>query len=316
MKRLFYGVTILLGLVLLPRALELTLPFILGFFIYLLCRRSVRRMVRAGLGRTLATGMALAFFLALVGAALALCLAAAYGGAGKLPDLLGRISKMGTDSPMARRLLSSLSSQLADAAKTLALGLLSHMGDLTHILMVLLFAILSAFFFLRDEEKLVDIILQNGGGGLLKNLRGIKATVGNALGGYIRAQAVIMTVIFAVLTVFLVLFGIQRAPLIALGTAFLDAIPVFGTGFVLLPWSVWQFLTGKAALGFGLLALYGVCSLIRQILEPRILSAHIGLHPLLTLTGIFAGYQLLGFPGLVLGPAAVLVIVTYIQKLR
>ena len=125
-----------------------------------------------------------------------------------------------------------------------------------------------------------------------------------------------MAVTFGVLSVFLVLFGVKNAVLIALGTAFLDAIPVFGTGFVLLPWAAWQFLTGSTSMAFGLTALYGVCSLIRQILEPRILSAQIGLHPLLTLAGIFVGFKLFGLPGLVLGPAAVMVIVSYIQKIK
>ncbi len=314
MRRFSYAVTVFLALILAPKALSLTLPFLLGFIIYLCCRKPVRRMARAGLSRGLAAGLALGFFIALTGAALALIPAAAFGQWDRLPGLFARLSASG--SPLLARLAETLKEETVGAFKTLSLGLMSHMGDITALFMTALFAVLSAFFFLRDEEKLVDIIVRNGGGGFLKNVESIKSAAGSALSGYIRAQAVLMAVTFGLLSVFLVLLGVKNAVLIALGIAFLDAVPVFGTGFVLIPWALWSFLTENVSLGFGLLALYGVCSLTRQILEPRILSSHIGLHPLLTLAGLFAGYKLLGLAGLVLGPAAVLVIVTYVQKSR
>ncbi len=316
MKRFSDIVTIFLALALLPKALSLALPFVLGFVIYLCCRRPVRRMVRAGLNRSLAAGLALGFCVALSAGALALIPAAAYGQWDRLPNLLSRLSALEGNSPLLSRVAEALRDEAAGALKTLSLGLLAHMGDITEIFMTGLFAVLSAFFFLRDDERLVDIIVRNGGGGFIKNVRSIRAAAGSALSGYIRAQAVLMVITFGLLSLFLVLLGVKNAVLIALGTALLDAVPVFGTGFVLIPWALWSLLTGSVSLGFGLLALYGVCSLTRQILEPKILSSHIGLHPLLTLTGIFVGYRLLGLAGLVLGPAAMLVIVTYIQKSR
>lgn len=314
MKALSNGVMIFLALLLLPRALELLFPFLIGFFLYLICRRSVRRMVGAGLNRSFAAAMALAFVLALILAATALCLAAAYGERDRLPGLLRRISTVGANSPLLGSLLETFRTQLDDTLRALSLGLLSKLGDAAKTVMILLFAFLSAFFFLRDEEKLVDIIRRNAGSGFLKNVCAIRRTAGSALIGYIRAQLIIMTVIFGLLAVFLTLLGIERSVLVALATAFLDAIPVFGTGFVLLPWAAWELLTGHASLGFGLIALYGACSLTRQLLEPRILSSQIGLHPLLTLAGIFIGYRLFGIPGLIIGPASVLIIVTYVQK--
>lgn len=63
--------------------------------------------------------------------------------------------------------------------------------------------------------------------------------------------------------------------------------PVLGTGTVLIPWGIVTLLLGEKALGLGLLALYGVSSLTRSILEPRLISRHLGLHPLLTLGTIY-----------------------------
>ena len=300
----------------LPRVLNLIFPFALGFVLYLMCRRSVRRMAAAGLNRGLGAGLALFFMLSLV---LGFCAAVfffAYGERYRLPQIFRQISAFKSESSLLQGFLSTLSEEMADAARSLSRSLLSHMSDITGAVMILFFAFLSAFFFLRDEERLVDIISRHGGGNLVRAASDIGLIIRDALGGYVRAQVILMAVTFGVLSVFLVLFGVKNAVLIALGTAFLDAIPVFGTGFVLLPWAAWQFLTGSTSMAFGLTALYGVCSLIRQILEPRILSAQIGLHPLLTLAGIFVGFKLFGLPGLVLGPAAVMVIVSYIQKIK
>ncbi len=314
MDRFFNLILLALGLLALPRVLGLLLPFILGFVIYLVCRRPVRRMAGAGLGRGTASALTLLFLLALLLGLCAVIFFTAYGERYRLPQLFSRLSAIRENDSLIGAFIKTFGDQLAGAAKSLSLELIARLGHMTGALMVLLFSLLSAFFFLRDEEKLVDIILQNGGGNFLRAMKTMGQTAKNALGGYVRAQAVLMAVTFGVLSVFLVLFGIKNAVLIAFGIAFLDAIPVFGTGFVLLPWAAWQFLTGNTALGFGLAALYGACSLIRQITEPRILSSQIGLHPLLTLVGLFLGFKLLGLAGLILGPAAVLIIVSYLQK--
>ena len=316
MNRFFYVVLVVVSVLLLPRVLELIFPFIIGFLLYLICRRPVRRMAGIGVNRGLAAVFTLFFVLALTGSVCFLIFAAAYGERGRLPGLYQHISVIKSENSLIQGLLNTFSEEIESAIRSVAMALISHIGDITEIVMMLFFAVLSAFFFLRDEERLVDIISRNGGDGFLKNVQSIKATAGNALIGYIRAQAILMVVTFLILSVFLVLFGVEYAILIALGIAFLDAIPVFGTGFILLPWAAWQFLSENPSMGFGLLALYGACSLTRQILEPKILSTQIGLHPLLTLMGIFLGFKLFGVVGLIIGPASILIIVTFVQKRR
>ena len=314
MNRFLYAILIVIGVLLLPRVLELIFPFIIGFILYLICRRPVRRMAGAGVNRSIAAIFTLFFALALAGAVCALIFAAAYGERERLPGLYRQIYVIQSDNSLMQSLMETLREELSEAARSITMSVISHMGDITEIIMILFFAVLSAFFFLRDEERLVDIMLQNGGDSFFKNVQTIKETAGSALIGYIRAQAILMVVTFCILSIFLVLFGVKYAVLIALGIAFLDAIPIFGTGFILLPWAAWQFLSNNPSMGFGLLALYGACSLTRQILEPKILSTQIGLHPLLTLTGIFLGFKLFGVLGLIIGPAAMLIIVTFVQK--
>ena len=79
-----------------------------------------------------------------------------------------------------------------------------------------------------------------------------------------------------------------------------------GIGFLYVPWAIWLLFVGNLRLGIGLLLLYGIIVLVRQLAEPRILARNMGLHPLTTLIAIYMGLMLLGFWGLVLGPAVVI----------
>ena len=89
---------------------------------------------------------------------------------------------------------------------------------------------------------------------------------------------------------------------IALVTAVVDIMPVLGTGTILIPWAVISFCTGKFGLGVGLLVLYAIIGIIRQIVEPKLVSAQLGLPPYLTLAAMYIGTQLFGFLGLFLLP--------------
>ena len=91
--------------------------------------------------------------------------------------------------------------------------------------------------------------------------------------------------------------------LMAFIIALLDMLPVLGIGIVLIPWGVYYLSVGTdLKLGIGLLVLWGVGSIVRQAIEPKIVGKELGMHPLLTLVLMYAGYSLFGFFGLVLLP--------------
>lgn len=301
------------SILILPKVIGLTAPFLIGFIIFLMCRKSVGRLSRIGICRAGAALLAVGFVVGVAAGICGLICTAAYKESEQLPILYRKITAMQPQSQIGQRFLTVFRDEFMDMLKTVSVKLLSCMGDITGFFMVMLFSFICAFFFLKDEEKIVRVISRWG---FSEKIQELKVTILGALSGYIRAQLILMTLIFSILAVFLVLFGVENPLLIALGIAALDAIPVFGTGCVLLPWALYQLIFASRSLAFGLVALYGVCSLVRQILEPKILSVQIGLHPLLTLAGVYIGFKLLGFWGLVLGPAAMLIIVTYIQNRR
>ena len=90
--------------------------------------------------------------------------------------------------------------------------------------------------------------------------------------------------------------------------ALVDILPVLGVGTVLVPWGLLELLRGETGTGTGLLVLCAVMMLARQLLEPRIVGKSIGLHPLATLFAAYAGLQLFGLAGMLLGPAVALLV--------
>ena len=123
-----------------------------------------------------------------------------------------------------------------------------------------------------------------------------------ALGGWFKAQCKLALVTYGVVAVGLVLLRVPYGPAWAAVVALVDAVPVLGTGTVLIPWAVVWLLQGQQVRGLGLLAVYGVAAVLRTVLEPRLVGKHLGLDPLATLLALYVGYRLWGILGLLLTP--------------
>ena len=136
---------------------------------------------------------------------------------------------------------------------------------------------------------------------LQKIAQGLRHMKG-ALLGWLKAQLKLMGITFLILTMGLVLLRIPYAPVWAAVIALVDAVPVLGTGTVLLPWILVCFLQGASARAVGLLGIYTVVSLARNIMEPKLLGSHLGLDPLVTLVVVYGGIKLWGFSGIILAP--------------
>ena len=125
---------------------------------------------------------------------------------------------------------------------------------------------------------------------------------------YLKAQLIIEGILFTVLFLGFTFLQLRYALLLAFFAALVDAFPILGTGTILVPLSVFYFLTDNPATGWGLLVLYGVAILTRQLCEPKIIGSKLGIHPLITIFSIFAGMKLFGFWGLIFGPMAAILV--------
>ncbi len=87
-----------------------------------------------------------------------------------------------------------------------------------------------------------------------------------------------------------------------------DAIPIVGTGVIMIPWILWTIITGDMPLAFGLTIIYLLGIIIRQIMEPKIVGSQIGLHPLVTLLAMYIGLKFFGILGMFVGPVSIIIV--------
>lgn len=119
---------------------------------------------------------------------------------------------------------------------------------------------------------------------------------------YLCSQLKLMGVTFCLLFAGFSLLRVGYPLLIALLVTLVDALPVLGTGSVLIPWALVCFLEGSAARALGLLGLYATAALTRSVLEPKLVGSHLGLDPLVTLMAMYCGLRLWGLGGMLLLP--------------
>lgn len=175
------------------------------------------------------------------------------------------------------------------------------------ILMIIIITFISAFFFTKDyslinkvyKEKLTPISNH-----LFKNkyFLLIKNKLIYVILGYIKAQAILMSITFTITTIGLFILKIDNFFIKAFLISFLDALPIFGTAIILIPWAIYLIIIENFFLAISLFILYSILTITRQSLEPQIFGNQIGLYPLITLFSIYGGLKIIGFLGIFIGP--------------
>lgn len=185
-------------------------------------------------------------------------------------------------------------------------GLASQVPSL---LIKFIFTIVSSFFFTIDYYKLTDFLIRQFNENHKKMLMKLKDNVIGSLGQFLKAYATIISITFIELSIGFWLIGIPTPLLFGGVVAIIDVMPILGTGAVLLPWSIIAFIMGNTKIGIGMLILYIIITVVRQIIEPKIVGQQIGLHPIVTLILMYVGAQLMGILGLLILPIMATIIV-------
>jgi len=128
----------------------------------------------------------------------------------------------------------------------------------------------------------------------------------------IRAYILILSVTFIELFAGLKILNVTYALPIAAIVAVLDILPIIGTGGIIIPWGITELILKNYRLGGGLLILYVTITVVRNIIEPRIVGHQIGLHPIITITAMYAGLRLFGFVGFIIAPV-ITILVKYLN---
>lgn len=322
---ILYGVFILLMIyVVLRYGVGLISPFLLGFLIAYMLRRPTRYLSRKlSISYQLVAVVLVLLFYSTIGVLLTLLSIKLVTGIGSFfatipylytqymePSLalvFGYLQEL--VSRMDPALLSALESYYAEFLESLgklissvSVGVVSIVSgvasSLPGILLKMLLMVISSFFIAMDYDLLVSFVLRQFTEKGKSVIFQVKNYVIGTLFVCIRSYGLIMLITFVELSVGLTIIGIHNSVLIALSIAVFDILPVLGTGGIMIPWTLITLLQGDYPTAIGLLLVYLVVTVIRNILEPKIVGSQIGLHSVVTLASMFVGVQLFGAVGL------------------
>lgn len=319
----------IIAYVLFKHALFAALPFLLAWAVAFAVRpaaealskrtRIPARALRAALAGLISVGAIGA--LCLLGWLLAAELWRLLSGLGSGEQLREIIDSITTLGPLGE-LFSSFGDRVADvfyeiivsAAGTLGGALSGLIGAVPKAILFIIVAVIASIYFALDLERInsgVRAILPERAMRWLSGLRRSFFEVGLK---YIRSYLLLMLLTFTVMLVGLIILRRPYALLLAFIIALLDVLPVLGVGTVLIPWAVYEIALADTRLGIGILVLFGIYGLIRQLAEPRILGKQLGLHPVLSLVLIYVSYTVFGIAGILMVPVLVVIIDAVLGK--
>lgn len=326
---------ILFCLFILPKIIVYFMPFVIGGIIALIVNpvvkfleRRIKIVRRAGSAVVIVLTIALVVLLGYL--VVSMLIEQIVGFAGNLPemwqgvsDTMAEISKSFdryvARMPVAvRDWVTDFFAGFNDNTTSFVQGLGTPMAEAATgfaknfplVLIGIIMAILSAYFFVAEREYLMNMIIKLTPNSLLNRWDVVYTALKGAVGGYFRAQFKIMGVVFLILLVGMMILGVDYAILLALLIAFLDFLPFFGTGAVMWPWAVYQLLEQNYKMAVGLLIIWGVSQLVRQLIQPKMVGDSIGLEPIPTLFLLYVGFRIGGAFGLIIAVPIGMIIVS------
>lgn len=210
------------------------------------------------------------------------------------------------ENPDVQNALKEFYSTLFEALKTV-LGTVSNLAvqiitglikGVPGLFVSAVITVISSFYLTIDYSKIMNYFASAIGEKAMKFVDDTKDFLKNKLLIIVRSYIVIMSLTFLELSIGLTLFGVDNALLIAIGISIFDILPVFGTGGIMIPWFLISFILGDVGMGIRLMLLYITITVVRNIVEPKFVGTHLGIHPVATLATMLIGVNLFGGIGL------------------
>lgn len=215
---------------------------------------------------------------------------------------------------LEKHISEALSGMITSLLSGIVSGLTSFITSVPKALIFVLVTVISSIYFSLDLENINAFVKNNLPKGVSAWIVNFKNNFLKTMLKYLRSYAIIMLMTFIIMLFGFLVLGINYAVLFAFIVALLDALPLIGVGTVLVPWSIYQLVFGSARLGLGLIILFVAHAVIRQFIEPKIVGKNLGIHPVISLILLYAGYFLFGFMGLILIPIISVAINILINK--
>ncbi|MBR2705349.1 MAG: sporulation integral membrane protein YtvI [Clostridia bacterium] len=203
--------------------------------------------------------------------------------------------------------------KLSNIAKDFFSGLLATLTSIPTIAFYIAITIMALYFICTDKIYMIDQLEhhlpENWVKKIYKHVRGIA----KSLGCYLKAQAILILISFVISLIGFILlsllgFNIKYPLLVALGIGFIDALPILGSGTVMVPWAIIEACKGDIRLGIAILVLWIIMTIVRQIMEPKVVGGQIGIHPIFTIIAMYTGVKFCGLGGLFVGPIVLIIL--------
>ena len=192
-------------------------------------------------------------------------------------------------------------------------GLLNIITSMPSIIIYFVVTIMALYLICVDKVYILDQIEHHFPKRWVFKVGAHIKDLTKTLGGYLKAEATLILVSFIISLVGLSMlkfanFNIEFPLLMALFIGFVDALPILGSGTVMIPWAIISGLNGDLKLGIAIIVLLIIMSVVRQFLEPKLVSKHIGTHPIFTLIAMYTGFKFIGVLGMLVGPIILIII--------
>ena len=198
-------------------------------------------------------------------------------------------------------------------AQNILTNIINIVTNIPKILIYIGITVIATYFVCTDKMYILDQLEHHLPRNWV-NKFGIKLRkVISSLGDYLKAEGIIILISFSIVLIGLIIFSLVgmnvKYPLvIALFIAFVDALPILGAGTIIIPWGILSAFNGDITLAISLIILYIVIIVTRQLVEPRIISSHIGIHPIFTLIAMYTGFRIIGVLGMFIGPVILIIL--------
>lgn len=207
-----------------------------------------------------------------------------------------------------------LRGMIARVSEVIPALIMRVLGGLPSLLLFLLVTLIACFYFSVEYETVIKTLKEILPPKWQERMPRLSQRAREGAWQYLRAYGLLFLITFAELLLGFAILRVNFVFLLALLVAFLDFLPIFGVGTVLLPWAIFSLVLGDTALGIGLLVLYAVITILRQVIEPHVVGKSLGLHPILMLVALYAGLKIFGIIGVFAGPAVALILKTLLLQ--
>ncbi len=202
---------------------------------------------------------------------------------------------------------------ISEWVKNFLTSLMSFLTQIPTIAIYIGICFVATYFICTDKLYMIDQLEHHLPKEWVKRIGKHIRELITSLGGYLKAEATLILISFIVSLIGLYIFkfmgfNIGYPLLAALGIGFVDALPILGSGTAMIPWAVISAVNGDIGLAIAILILWIIMSVIRQFAEPRVVSHHIGIHPIFTLIAMYTGFKAIGVLGMFIGPIVLIIL--------